>query len=72
MANKATKTFLIIGGLVSPSAIVLAYNGDHAVRKYNEWLSREYQGKEDYGVGLAEITTKDLVLLRGVPITFSK
>lgn len=72
MANKATKTFLIIGGQVSPSAVVLAYNGDHAKRKYNEWLSREYSGKEDHGVGLVEITAKDLVLLRGAPITYSK
>jgi len=45
------KTYSIIGGAVSPSAVVIARTAKQAKRLYNDWLERSY-GRRDEGVGV--------------------
>ena len=47
------KAFNMIGGAVSPNAVVVAESATDARRIYNDWLEITY-GRRDNGVGVSE------------------
>lgn len=48
------KAFSIIGGMISPNAVVVAETPDQARTIYNDWLELTY-GRRDKGIGVDEI-----------------
>lgn len=61
------KAFSIIGGIVSPNAVVIAKTWQKAKQAYNDWLELTY-GRRDEGVGIHELTENQVCLCGGLMI----